>query len=150
MATIRFQPFRELFDAQKQLDQLFGEAFHQDSRGEDVQPRAWTPAVDVIENDQKFTIKADLAGIDPNAVEIRVHEDLLTIQGERKFENPAEGSNFHRIERTYGSFSRSFRLPPNVNPDGLTAEYQNGVLILTLQKREEAKPKSIKINISNN
>ncbi|HUY12819.1 MAG TPA: Hsp20/alpha crystallin family protein [Terriglobia bacterium] len=150
MTTIRFQPFQELFEDQKQFDQLFGQDFRQDSKGEEVQPRAWTPAVDVLENDQKFTIKADLAGVDPKAVEILVHEDLLTIRGERKFENQADGANYHRIERTYGSFSRSFRLPPNVNPDGLTAEYQNGVLILTLQKREEAKPKSIRINVSNN
>lgn len=150
MTTIRFQPFQELFEAQKQFYQLFGQDFRQDSKGEEVQPRAWTPAVDILENDQKFTIKADLAGVDPKAVEILVHEDLLTIRGERKFENQADGANYHRIERTYGSFSRSFRLPPNVNPDGLTAEYQNGVLILTLQKREEAKPKSIRINVSNN
>lgn len=150
MATFRFQPYQELFDAQKQFDQLFGQDFRQASREESTQSRDWTPAVDVIENEQKFTIKADLAGIDPNAVEIRVHADTLTVQGERKFDDQTNGVNYHRIERTYGTFSRSFRLPSNVNPGALTAEYQDGVLILTLQKREEAKPRNITINISNN
>lgn len=147
MATIRLQPYRELFSDQKQLDRFFGDVFQQDSKNMYAPSQGWTPAVDVLENDQKFTIKMDLAGVEPNGVEVSVHHNLLTIKGERKFENQRSGTSCHRIERAYGSFSRTFRLPENVNPEGLTAEYKGGVLTLTLQKREQEKPKTIKISV---
>jgi len=106
--------------------------------------------VDIYETDANIVLKAELPGINPNDVEVRVEDGTLYLKGQRKFEKEVKEENYHRVERSYGSFVRSFPLPNSVNADDAKAEYKDGVLALTLPKREEAKPKTIKILASKN
>jgi len=101
--------------------------------------------VDIYETDQNVVLKAELAGVDPKDVEIRVEDGNLYLKGERKFEKEVKEEDYHRVERSYGSFMRSFPLPSSVDADKASAEYKSGVLTLTLPKKEESKPKTIKI-----
>ena len=107
----------------------------------------WAPAVDIYETEHELVVKADLPDIKPEELDIRVENNILTIRGERKFEKKVNESNYLRVERAYGSFSRSFSLANTVNSEAIKAEYKNGVLTLTIPKREEAKPKQIKVNV---
>jgi HSP20 family protein len=107
----------------------------------------WAPAVDIYETEQELVVKADLPDVNPQDLDIRVEDNILTIRGERKFENKENEENYLRVERSYGSFSRSFQLANSVNSDAIKADYQNGVLTLSIPKREEAKPKQIKVNV---
>ena len=106
--------------------------------------------MDVYETDQNIVMKAELPGVDPKNVEIRVEDGTLYLKGERKFEKEVKEENYHRVERSYGSFTRSFALPSSVDAEKAAAEYKDGVLTLTLPKKEEAKPKTIKILASKN
>jgi HSP20 family protein len=106
---------------------------------------AWSPSVDIYENKDQIVLEAELPGMRPEDVNISVENNVLTIHGERKFEKKDEQDNFHRVERSYGSFTRSFTLPPTVAADSADALFENGVLKLTLAKREEAKPRRIEI-----
>jgi HSP20 family protein len=124
---------------------LFHDAFER--TGEESNLTAWAPAVDIFENEQELVVKADLPEIDPKDLDIRVENNILTIRGERKFEKKVNEDNYLRVERAYGAFSRSFSLASTVNPEGVKADYQNGVLTLSIPKREEAKPKQIKVNV---
>ena len=108
----------------------------------------WAPAVDIYETEHELVVKADLPDIKPEELDIRVENNILTIRGERKFEKKVNESNYLRVERAYGSFSRSFSLANTVNSDAIKAEYKDGVLTLTIPKREEAKPKQIKVNVN--
>jgi len=108
----------------------------------------WAPAVDIYETEHELVVKTDLPDVDPKNLDIRVENNLLTIRGERKFENQVNENNYLRIERAYGSFARSFALANTVNTEAIKADYQNGVLSLTIPKREEAKPKQIKVNVA--
>jgi HSP20 family protein len=137
--------FRGATTLQEQINRLFNDAFERTN--EESNLTAWAPAVDINENEHELVVKADLPGIDPKALDIRVENNVLSIRGERKFEKKVNEDNYLRVERTYGSFSRSFALANTVNPEGIQAEYQNGVLTLNLPKREEAKPKQIKVQV---
>ena len=137
--------FRGISTLQDQINRLFSDAFDR-AEGES-NLTAWAPAVDISENAHELVVKADLPGIDPKELDIRVENNVLTIRGERKFEKKVDQDNYLRVERTYGSFSRSFALANTVNPEGIKADYQNGVLTLVVPKREEAKPKQIKVNV---
>ena len=151
MAIVRWEPFRELLTAQDRFNQLFNQAFGQalGSEGqEDLSNRMWAPAVDIYESEQNLVVKTELPGIDPKDVEVRIENQTLFIRGERKFERDVKEQSYHRVERSYGSFARSFTLPNTVNPEHVKAEYKDGVLTLTLAKREEAKPKTIKIQVT--
>jgi HSP20 family protein len=106
---------------------------------------AWSPSVDIFENKDNIVLEAELPGMSPDDVDIAIENNVLTIHGERKFEKKDEGDNFHRVERSYGAFTRSFTLPPTVSGDNVDAVFENGVLRLTLAKREEAKPRRIEI-----
>jgi len=108
----------------------------------------WAPAVDIYETEHELVVKADLPDVRPEDLDIRVENNLLTIRGERKFEKKVNENNYLRVERTYGSFSRSFSLANTVNSEAIKAEYKDGVLTLTVPKREEAKPKQIKVNVN--
>ena len=146
MRTIaRWEPFRGVSTLQEQVNRLFNEAF--DRKGEESSLSAWAPAVDIQETEQELVVKADLPGIDPKDLDIRVENNLLTIRGERKFEKKVNEDSYLRVERSYGSFARSFTLANTVNSEAIQADYQNGVLTLTIPKREEAKPKQIKVNV---
>jgi len=140
----RFEPFRTQ-SLQNQLTRLFSEAFERSSDGSSI--TTWAPAVDIFETEHELVVKADLPDIQPEGLDIRVENNILTIRGERKFEKKVNESNYLRVERSYGSFSRSFSLANTVNSEAIKAEYKNGVLTLTIPKREEAKPKQIKVNV---
>jgi HSP20 family protein len=138
-------PFRGVSTLQDQINRLFSDAFDRNEGESNL--TAWAPPVDISENEHELLVKADLPGIDPKELDIRVENNVLTIRGERKFEKKVEQDNYLRVERTYGSFRRSFALANTVNPEGIKADYQNGVLTVAVPKREEAKPKQIKINV---
>ena len=139
-------PFRGVSTLQDQINRLFSDAFERTEGESNL--TAWAPAVDISENEHELLVKADLPGIDPKELDIRVENNVLTIRGERKFEKKVDQDNYLRVERTYGSFSRSFALANTVNADGIKADYQNGVLTLVVPKREEAKPKQIKVHVA--
>jgi HSP20 family protein len=141
----RFEPFRGVTTLQDQINRLFGEAFER--QGQESSLTSWAPAVDILETEHELVVKADLPEIDPKELDIRVENNILTIRGERKFESKVSQDKYLRVERTYGSFSRSFSLANTVNSEAIKADYQNGVLTLTVPKREEAKPKQIKVNV---
>ena len=147
MRTItRWEPFRGVNTLQDQFNRLFNDVF--DRKGEESSLTAWAPAVDIYETEHELVVKADLPEVDPKDLEIRVENNILTIRGERKFEKKVNEDNYLRVERAYGSFARSFTLANTVNSDAIKADYQDGVLTLTIPKREEAKPKQIKVNVN--
>jgi HSP20 family protein len=141
----RWEPFRGAATLQEQVNRLFGNV--QEHSGEESNRTTWAPAVDIYETEHELVVKADLPEIDPKDLDIRVENNILTIRGERKFEKKVNEENYLRVERAYGSFSRSFSLANTVNSEAINADYQNGVLTLTIPKREEAKPKQIKVNV---
>jgi HSP20 family protein len=150
MAITRWDPFREFATLQNQMNRLFQD--YQPTRtgqsGEEFMTTGtFVPPVDIFEDEHNITLKLEVPGIDQNDIDVRVENSTLTVRGERKFEKDVKEENFHRIERSYGSFSRSFTLPNSVNPEQVNAEYTNGVLTIALAKRAEAKPKQIKVNI---
>ena len=142
----RWEPFRGVISLQEQVNRLFNDAFER--QGEESSLTAWAPAVDIYETEHELVVKADLPDVDPKDLDIRVENNVLTIRGERKFEKRVNEENYLRVERAYGSFARSFTLANTVNSDAIKADYQNGVLTLTIPKKEEAKPKQIKINVA--
>jgi HSP20 family protein len=142
----RWEPFRGAATLQEQVNRLFGNVL--EHSGEESNLTSWAPAVDIYETEHELVVKADLPEVDPKALDIRVENNLLTIRGERKFEKKVNEDNYLRVERAYGSFSRSFSLANTVNAEAIKADYQNGVLTLTIPKREEAKPKQIKVNVA--
>src|ERR1700731_4004802 len=140
----RWEPFRSAATLHEQLNRVFGEGFN---RQEDSNLTTWAPAVDILETQHELVVKADLPDVDPEDLDIRVENNILTIRGERKFEKQVNEGNYLRVERAYGSFSRSFSLSNTVNTEAIKADYQNGVLTLHIPKREEAKPKQIKVTV---
>ena len=141
----RWDPFRELNMLQDRMNRLFQDyAPHGE---QELTAGNFTPPVDIYEDEQNVTLKVEVPGLDPKDVDVRVENNTLTIRGERKFEKDEKEENFHRVERHYGAFVRSFTLPNTVDTDNVKAEYDNGVLKIQLAKRAEAKPKQIKINV---
>jgi HSP20 family protein len=141
----RWEPSRGLTTLQDQINRLFSNSL--DQTGEEASLSAWAPAVDIYETEHELVVKADLPEVDPKDLDIRVENNILTIRGERKFEKNVNEENYLRVERSYGSFARSFTLANTVNAEAIKADYQNGVLTLSIPKREEAKPKQIKVNV---
>ena len=148
MAIVRFEPFRDLLTTQREFDRLFKEAFSPMSGETEVSTRSWAPPVDIYETEDAIVLKAELPGIDPKDVEVRVEDNTLYLKGERNYEKEVNEQNYHRIERSYGSFARSFSLPNSIDAEKVKAEYKDGLLTLTMPKREEAKPKTIKIDVT--
>jgi len=140
MSIIRWDPFREFDRLPVRLGSLFGKEWETP-----MSTTAWNPSVDIFENDNEVIIKAELPGMNPNDMEVRLENNVLMLKGERRFEKEAKEENYHRVEREYGSFSRSFTLPTAVDGEKVTAEYKDGVLKVVLPKKEETKPKPIKI-----
>jgi HSP20 family protein len=150
MRTItRWEPFRGLTTLQDQVNRLFDESFNRD-RSTQADLTVWAPAVDIYETENELVVKADLPDLQEKDIDIRVENNTLTIRGERKFQQEVNEENYLRVERTYGAFTRSFSLPNTVDTEGIRAEYLNGTLILRLPKREESKPKQIKVSIGTN
>jgi HSP20 family protein len=152
MAIVRWEPFRNLMTAQDRMNRIFNDAFRGvgSTTGEEdwALGGAWAPAVDIYEHEGNLVLKAELPGIDPKDVDVRVENNVLTLQGERKFESEVKREEYHRVERAYGTFSRSFTLPNVVDTDKIKAEFKDGLLRVVLPKREEAKPKQISIAVT--
>src|SRR5215470_10218992 len=147
MTTLnRWEPFRAASNLQEQLNRVFTDLVDR-STSRESNLTTWAPAADIYETEHELVVKVDAPDVDPKDLDIRVENNILTIRGERKFENKVNESNYLRVERAYGSFARSFALASTVNAEAIQADYQNGVLALTIPKREEAKPKQIKVNI---
>ncbi|HNQ15717.1 MAG TPA: Hsp20/alpha crystallin family protein [Pyrinomonadaceae bacterium] len=146
MSIIKYDPFRELRSLQDEMNRLFLTNY---SRPEDreIARGVWSPNVDIFENKDQLVLEAELPGLKPEDVNVSIENNVLTIHGERRFEKKDEDDNFHRVERAYGSFTRSFTLPPTVSSENVNALFDNGVLRLTLAKREEAKPHRIEIKV---
>jgi len=148
MTTIvRWDPYRDVGTLQERMNRLFDEMWGRGRREDESVTGNWVPSVDVKETKDGLQIFAEVAGVDPKDVEVTVESGILTLKGSRTFEKAVEGESYHRVERAYGAFERSFTLPNNVEPDKIQATYRNGVLQLSLPKREEAKPKAIAIKI---
>ena len=147
MTISRWYPIREVATLQNRVNSLF-----QDFAGENdpVTAAAFAPAVDVYENGEKVVLKLDVPGIKEQDLDIRVENQTLTVRGERKFESEEKEENFHRIERRYGSFFRSFSLPTSVDTENVAASYEAGVLKLELKKKASAQPRQIKIGVGSN
>ncbi len=150
MTLVRWEPFRNLVSVQSRMNRIFDEAFRgQPGASEDDWALGgnWAPAVDIFEHEDNIVLKAELPGIDPKDVNIHVENNVLSLRGERKFETEVKREDCHRVERAYGTFSRSFTLPNVVNTEKIDAEYKDGVLKVTLPQKEEAKPKQISIAV---
>ena len=146
MAIVRWDPFRELMDMQNQMNRLFRDFGGTGTREEAIGTN-FVPAVDVYEDEHGITLKMEVPGIDEKDIDVRLENNVLTVTGERKFEKEEKQENFQRVERRYGSFTRSFTLPNTVDTETVHADYEKGVLKIQLAKRAEAKPKQIKVNI---
>jgi HSP20 family protein len=135
---------------QDRMNRIFEDAFRGQGRSgeEDWLGGSWAPPVDIYEHDGNLVLKAELPGIDPKDVDVRVENNVLTLRGERKFDSEVKRENCHRVERAYGTFSRSFTLPNVVDTQNIKAEFKDGVLRVTMPKREEAKPKQIQVQIT--
>jgi HSP20 family protein len=140
---------RGLPSLQDQVIRLFEDNFTRDGSGP-ADLANWAPLVDIYETENELVIKADLPDLQEKDIDVRVESNMLTIRGERKFEKGVNEDNYLRVERAYGSFMRSFSLPNTVNSENIRAEYRNGVLSLHMAKREESKPKQVKISVSAN
>lgn len=149
MNLIKWNPFSELEDISGRLNQIFGRSAASATAGHEVMKVAdWAPSVDISETDQAFLIKAEIPGVKKEDVKVTVDNGILTIQGERKMEKEEKGKTFHRIERSYGSFVRGFRVPAGVDDSKAKAEFKDGMINVTLPKSEKAKTKSVEIAVS--
>ena len=149
MAIVRWDPFREFATLQNQMNRLFQDISPaRTGAGEEFMTTGtFVPPVDIYEDEHSITLKLEVPGIEEKDLDIRVENQTLVVRGERKIEKDLKEENFHRIERSYGAFSRSFTLPNTVDTNNVNADYANGVLTVTLAKRAEAKPKQIKVNV---
>jgi len=150
MAVVRWEPFRDLVSLQERMNPMFDESYRGRGTGEDDWSLggSWAPAVDIYEHEGHIVLTAELPGVDPKEVDIRVENNILTLRGERKWSDDIQRESYHRVERAYGSFTRSFTLPNVVDTEKIKADYKDGMLKLVLPKKEEAKPKQISINVA--
>lgn len=149
MALIRWDPFREMSALQERMNRLFSDVRAQAPvRGEEIVQGAWVPAVDIFETNEAIVLKAELPGITAQDISVEVKDNTLTLKGEKKFEKEVKEENYHRVERSYGSFQRAFTLPGTIHQEKVKAKFKDGILEITLPKVEEAKPKQVKVEIS--
>lgn len=145
MAIIRWDPFRDLITLREKMNRLFEDAFTSRTEEKDLISSSWTPAVDIFETENELILTAEVPGIEDKDIEIKIEDNTLSLKGERKFEKETKEENYHRIERAYGSFYRSFTLPNYIDQDKIRAEHQNGVLKITMPKKAELKPRKVKV-----
>ena len=142
----RWEPFRELNTLQDRMNRLFRDSVAE-AQDQTLATSAFAPAVDVYEDEHNITLKIEVPGIDEKDIDVRIENNTLTVHGERKFEKEEKEENFRRVERQYGSFTRSFTVPTTVDAEKVSANYDKGILKITLAKKAEAKPKQIKVNV---
>jgi len=146
MEIVRWRdPFGELDSIHERMNRLFEEAFAPSRSREETWAGTWEPAVDIYESDDAIVVTAELPGVEKDQVSVEVKDGVLTLRGERKFERDVKEESYHRVERAYGTFHRSFTVPPGVDPEKVQASMKDGVLAIRLEKREEAKPKQIAV-----
>jgi HSP20 family protein len=148
MNIVRFDPIRDMAALQDRVNRIFADAYRRDN--DDLMTRgAWVPPVDIYETgNHELVLRAELPDVPREDIALRVENNTLTISGERKMDTEIKEQQYHRIERTYGTFSRAFTLPPTVDTSAIAAEYKNGVLTVRLPLREEAKPKQIQVQVN--
>jgi HSP20 family protein len=146
VTIVRWEPFRELSSLQTEMNRLFNAAFDPSGPGNGgTAARRWAPAMDLLETDDHFVLRADLPGMTESDVNIELEDNVLTVSGERKAEHEEKREGFYRVERAFGTFSRSLTLPKGVDADAVTAGFENGVLEVRVPKPEEQKPKRIQV-----
>jgi HSP20 family protein len=149
MPIVRFDPFRELTDMQDRMGRLLGEFYGRRGADDLMQRGAWAPPVDIFDGGSgELVIKAELPDMKREDIQLTVENNTLTISGEKKRDAEVKDESFHRVERLFGPFARSFSLPPTVDAGKVTADYRNGVLTVRLPMREEAKPRQIQVKVS--
>jgi HSP20 family protein len=137
----------EMFGLQREMNRVFDNFFRAGSDEPGLLDRAWMPSVDIAEEEDQYVVKVELPGVNKEDVKIVLESNILTVRGEKKAEKESRNKNYHRMERTYGSFQRSFTLPTTVTNDDIDATYKDGILSITLPKADEAKPKQIEVKI---
>lgn len=145
MSIVRYDPFRDLRSLQDEVNRLFSTNLSRAFGDEGIARGAWMPNVDIYENKDQIVLEAELPGMNREDFDLSIENNIITLRGERRFEKKDDGDNYHRVERAYGTFTRSFTLPQTVSSEGATAEYKNGVLRVTLPKREEVKARRIEV-----
>jgi HSP20 family protein len=146
MATLAtWKPMRDLFDIHTDMNRVFDDFFRRTPRRVENADWDWSPAVDVLEADDHYEVRAELPGVSEKDVHVSVTDNILTLRGEKKQESTENGKNYHRVERHYGSFQRSFTLPYGLKTDAIKANFKNGVLSVSVPKPEEVKPKEITV-----
>ncbi len=148
MTLTRWDPFRDLMTLQERMNRLFEDSMARSkTTDQEMAMGAWTPSVDIFETPEKVVLRADLPGIAEKDIELRIESSTLTLRGERRFLKETKEEDYHRIERSYGSFSRSFSLPGTVDQESIQAVHKDGVLEVILPKKEETRPKLIKVDV---
>lgn len=145
MNIIKYDPFRDLRSLQDEMNRLFSSSFPRLSNQEEMSA-GWSPSVDIYESENKIVLEAELPGMKREDFDLSIENNVITLKGERRFEKKDERDNYHRVERAYGSFTRSFNLPRTVLTDDIKAEFKNGVLSVVLPKKEEAKARKIEVS----
>ena len=145
MSIVRYDPFRDLRNLQQEVNRLFTGNLATALDDEGIARGSWSPNVDIYENKEQIVLEAELPGMNREDFDLSVENNVITLRGERRFEKKEETDNYHRVERAYGSFTRSFTMPNSVSAEGATADYRNGVLRVVLPKREETKARRIEI-----
>jgi HSP20 family protein len=148
MDLVRWEPFEGLNRIQSRINDLFDETFGRSRNYQSGTTGAWHPPVDILESRDAYLLRAELPGMKKEDFNLEVKDGTLTLSGERKFEKPANGVEYHRVERTAGKFSRSFYLPQTVKHDGIKATYRDGILEVHVPKAEEAKPRQITVSVN--
>jgi HSP20 family protein len=146
MALIRWEPVREISSIQNEVNRLFDTFFDAPRAGAGA--RRWLPAMDLVESDDHFVLRADLPGVAEGDVKVELEDNVLTVSGERKAEHEPRKEGYHRVERAYGAFSRSLTLPDGIDPDAIEATFERGVLEVRIPKPEQRKPRRVSIGVS--
>lgn len=149
MSMVRFDPFRDLATMQDRINRMFGDAYTRRQDDDLTQRGDWFPAVDIYETaNQEIVLKAELPGLSREDIDLRVEHSTLTLRGERKRDTAVADEQYHRVERSYGAFSRSFSLPSRIDTEKVRADFKDGVLAITLPVKAEARPRQIQVEVS--
>jgi len=149
MTLTKWDPFKDLITLQDRMNRLFDESVRNVRPGDEALSSAiWSPAVDIYETEDEVVVKAELPEVNQKDIDIQIENNTLILRGERKFNKETKKENFHRIERAYGTFSRSFTLPSSIDQEKISADYKDGILKISMPKREETKPKQIKVAVT--
>lgn len=147
MALVKYNPLKELRTMQEQMNRLLNISWNHDIPGEDMKEGIWQPSVDIYETADAIVIKAELPGVDQKDIDVRIEENTLILRGERKHEGEVKKENYHRIERYFGTFQRSFSLPATIDQENVAAICEKGVLTISLPKKEQIIPKQINVTV---